>query len=169
MAAINKLHHSGIRGNILWQTYIALVFSQKSYCSSVLCDIPQHFLIKLCKIERWASKLSDRQYNPKELLVRLDNICLKLMYKVRTDTDHPIRKCFMERKEHQRKLRNSIPIMPMNRTNKLLKFLRNVTIVLILYIYFTSYCYYYSRSTTNVHSQSKTTCSQYKELSTNLF
>ena len=121
MAAVTKLYHSGIRGKTLWQIYLALVFSQIAYCWPVICDIPQHCFTKLCSMERRASNLSERSYNPKELSVRLQNICLKLMKKVRADKNDPIRECFIERPVQQNVLRNFIPFVPMNKSSKLIK------------------------------------------------
>ena len=123
MAAVTKLYHSGIRGITLWQIYLALVFSQIAYCW------PQYCLTKLCSMERRASNLSERSYNPKELSVAFQNICLKLMKKVRADKNHPIREYFIELPVQQNVLRNFIPFVPMNKSSKLIKSFPQVLIL----------------------------------------
>ena len=65
--------------------------------------------------------IDEMKNSPKELSVRLQKICLKLMKKVRADKNHPIRECFIERPVQQNVLRNFIPFVPMNKSSKLIK------------------------------------------------
>ena len=101
--------------------YLALVFSQIAYCWPVICDIPQHCFTKLCSMERRVSNLSERSYNPKELSVRLQNICFKLMKNVRADKNHHIRECFIELPAQQNGFRYFIPFVPFEQTYKIFR------------------------------------------------
>ena len=88
MAAITKLHQSGLHGITLWRTYLAFVFSQISYCWPAVCDIPIKYLQKFAFFEKRASKLSNCQIDNFALTNHLNKICTTLMEKMQHNIDH---------------------------------------------------------------------------------
>ena len=113
MAAITKLHQSGLRGITLWCAYLAFVFSQISYCWPAVCDISKRNLQKCASFEKRASKLSNCQIDNFALINRLNKICTTLMKKIQHNKDHPIRKCFQERTNLPESLRKA-PLLILN-------------------------------------------------------
>jgi len=121
MAALNKLHKSGINGAALWRAYLGLVFSHISYCWPAVADLSSTYLNRFEIFEKRASKLAGLSYTPNSCHLRLNNICKKLMSKVKSSSDHPLRLCFQTQPNIQMNLRQKASIVPFNKSTRLLK------------------------------------------------
>jgi len=121
MAAINKLHRSGVNGAILWRAYLALVFSHICYCWPAIVDLPQKYMRKFEQFERRACKLSSRPSHHNSCSTRLNNICLKLMENIKKHSDHPLRSCFTKINAGSLNLRTKTSLIPTNHSTRLLR------------------------------------------------
>jgi hypothetical protein len=106
MSAIQRLVSYGIPDDLTWKTYLALVFSHMAYAWPAFCDISHNQLMKLSAIEKRASVLCNKHPCINQPAKRLEGICLRLIKKVATLSDHPLRSLFLVR-NILRNLRNS--------------------------------------------------------------
>jgi hypothetical protein len=80
---------------VIWDAYLALVFSIFSYCWPAVCDTPQLLFRKMCSIEKRASKWANKSFTDSLLRARLDEICVRLVQKIALSTDrHPLAEFF---------------------------------------------------------------------------
>ena len=84
--------------DIIWQAYLAFVFSIISYCYPSFCDIPISALKKFSVIEKRACRWADRSFSHSCFVQRLEDSCVRLITKVASlKSFHPLSDFFLIR------------------------------------------------------------------------
>ena len=120
MAAVRKLKAFGAPQDILWQCYLALVFSHVAYAWPAYCDLSQCNLKQLLQLESQAMRLCGRP-GSYQFLMRLDSNCRKLFRRVSGNCSHPLRVLFITRPPTRYNLRKSLPLVCPGKSARLLK------------------------------------------------
>jgi len=120
MAIIRRLRRTGLHNNSLWMAYLAFVRSHIIYCWPAICDMPTSIMQKYHALERQAQLLCG---NPKtkSLSHQLNDICSNLIKQITRCRQNPLRCLFLERLPSSQHLRTQCQLLPMNRSNKVMK------------------------------------------------
>ena len=104
--------------DVIWQAYLSFVFGTVNYCWPAFCDLPSSSFNKLLRLEKIASRWSNRSFTPSALSSRLDGICIKLIRKIVKSHDfHPLAEFFSYRNASVT-LRSTRRLQPLIRIKK---------------------------------------------------
>ena len=93
---IRNLRRSSYPPHIIFKVYVAFVRSVLLHGFPVFCNAPNYLKNRLSSVENRALKIIGNGYQP-SLMTKSNEICFRLLSKVSSNSDHPLRILFEER------------------------------------------------------------------------